>query len=578
MQDRPGLSRGPGLSRVRTSPNERASNDDLTEPLPARAPDAELFFYYDAGGNRVLKTSVDAQSVTRHTVYITGSFELRGAAWNGTDYTLDVTTASLHLPVGPIGARIVIAQPDLPSITTSHRHIFLELADQLGSGAITIDHATGELVERTTYEPYGATESDYRPGRWASFREPYKFTGKEEDIEVGLQYFGARYYSPYLSTWISADPATIHELQGDANPYAYVQGRALVAVDPDGRNPLVVALIAAIVAAAVNTGVQLANNGGDFGKVNWGWKGVAGAAVIGAISGGVGAGVGAGIAATSGSGAFGGLAGGAYGGTVGYFAGAAIGAYQPTVAGYASSMIGGALGGATGGALGPGFGSSLAAAGTGGTASFLTGAAITGHASFDEFALSIGAGVAAAVASYGLSELAEGKHSQPGQEDRSKSHKGIQRGDIDPREPIAEPKVRAKISQAWDRSDPDGASPHEYGGVALHDKDGARQVGMFTNDKPNTVDIDSRVRELPRTAQQRVDATFHTHPNPSSPSYNDAPSNADQNWFGDPNTPAAIRNNPHYVIAHDGVYRMTYLNQRIDIRYLGTRLDVLGHQ
>jgi len=60
---------------------------------------------------------------------------------------------------------------------------------------------------------YGGIESDYRPARWGSFREPYKFSGKEEDIEVGLSYFGARYYSTALGRWMSPDAVTIHDLK-----------------------------------------------------------------------------------------------------------------------------------------------------------------------------------------------------------------------------------------------------------------------------------------------------------------------------------------------------------------------------
>ena len=82
------------------------------------------------------------------------------------------------------------------------------------------------LVERATYTPYGAVDSDYRPSRWQYSREDYKFTGKEEDVELGISYFGARYYSPYLGRFMSPDPLTIHGLAGDLNPYAYVGGRA----------------------------------------------------------------------------------------------------------------------------------------------------------------------------------------------------------------------------------------------------------------------------------------------------------------------------------------------------------------
>jgi hypothetical protein len=43
------------------------------------------------------------------------------------------------------------------------RHISLVIRDQLGSSSIMLDHASGELIERTTYTPYGAVENDFRP-------------------------------------------------------------------------------------------------------------------------------------------------------------------------------------------------------------------------------------------------------------------------------------------------------------------------------------------------------------------------------------------------------------------------------
>jgi hypothetical protein len=44
-----------------------------------------------------------------------------------------------------------------------------------------LDKDTGELVEEATHLAYGSTESDYRPERWASFREDHRCTGKEDD-------------------------------------------------------------------------------------------------------------------------------------------------------------------------------------------------------------------------------------------------------------------------------------------------------------------------------------------------------------------------------------------------------------
>jgi RHS repeat-associated protein len=66
------------------------------------------------------------------------------------------------------------------------------------------------------------------------------FTGKEEDIEVGLVYFGKRFYSPYLGRWVSPDPLAVHEPgAADLNLYAYVRGQALKAIDPLGLEDVV---------------------------------------------------------------------------------------------------------------------------------------------------------------------------------------------------------------------------------------------------------------------------------------------------------------------------------------------------
>jgi RHS repeat-associated protein len=113
--------------------------------------------------------------------------------------------------------------------------VYLELGDHLGSTSVVLDRATGELVQRDTAYAYGAAESSYRPEKFDEFREDYRFTGKEDDVEVGLIYFGKRYYAPLLQRWISPDPLAIHAPgQADLNLYAYVHGQTLRAVDPVG--------------------------------------------------------------------------------------------------------------------------------------------------------------------------------------------------------------------------------------------------------------------------------------------------------------------------------------------------------
>jgi RHS repeat-associated protein len=210
------------------------SINDVPAPpaLPAGNLAADLRYLYDESGARVLKTSLATAGETHYTAEIFPALRLEHASWDDVAerYTRTPTTEVVYLA----GLARVVHGPTLPSATQSPQHVFLLLPDHLGSTTAVIDRDTSELVERTSQQVYGAPDSDYRPGRWAGFREPYQFTGKEDDFEVGLTYFGARYYHAALGRFASADPLTIHAMGADANPYAYVSGSPLARIDPDG--------------------------------------------------------------------------------------------------------------------------------------------------------------------------------------------------------------------------------------------------------------------------------------------------------------------------------------------------------
>jgi RHS repeat-associated protein len=228
----------------------------------------------------------------------------------------------------------------------------------VGSTSIVLDLATGELVERSTALAYGGIDSDYRAARWQKFREEYRFTGKEDDVELGLVYFGKRYYAPALGRWISADPLSVHVPgRGGLNAYAYVDGKALSAVDPHG---LVAAwVVGAAIGAAIGAGAYIANRGFHRHEGNW-WKGLGVAAGVGAVSGATGAAVGnaAGSYATTWlsspcwGATFGGAAGGAVGGGAGYATGALLTGSRFDSDELGRAMGSGAAWGAAGGFVG----------------------------------------------------------------------------------------------------------------------------------------------------------------------------------------------------------------------------------
>lgn len=394
---------------------EQTKYADLTATPPNRPPDAELQYAYNASGGRVRKTAVDGSGSVLYTLYVFPTLEIRGTTWDTkrSDYVVDRDTENVRLSAGVATARIVYTSASLPEPTGSHRHVLLEFSDQIGSTNYVVDQATGELVEFATYNTYGSAESDYRPGRWGEFREPYRFSGKEEDIELGLSYFGARYYSPYLGTWTSADPATIHDLKSDTNPYAYVHGSPAMITDPDGRvaNFVIGAAVGFAVGFVSSVTIQAIAHHGDLSKVNYGLHGALGAGLVGAAAGATGGLAGGAVATAVGGGVGGATVGGAAGAvaaaTVSYAGNSWVNRSSMTWKGYGTALtigvVGGAAGGAVGGALGQNLGGALAGGATGAGTSYATAIIFGQHFSTESLMLSLGSGIAAAAAVYGLS-------------------------------------------------------------------------------------------------------------------------------------------------------------------------------
>jgi RHS repeat-associated protein len=241
--------------------------------------------------------------------------------------------------------------------------------------------ATPEMVEYVTYTAYGQTESDYRNQRWQNFREQYRFTGNEDDVEVGLSYHGARYYSPALKRFMSADPVTVHSAGSDINPYSYGYGNPTMNVDPDGR-------FAWWVGAIINSAIYIYQNGVDLNSTQW-WTGLAITAGSGAIGGyvgyGVGNAVGSGLASTVGNamvvGAYSGVAGSMAGYGSAYLMTKATGGNTSgySMKGFAEAAITGGVSGAVGGGVGLN-GGNYAGAYFGTSAGIFMNSAMTGEA------------------------------------------------------------------------------------------------------------------------------------------------------------------------------------------------------
>ena len=88
--------------------------------------------------------------------------------------------------------------------------------DHLGSSSY-ITNLDGEVVQHIEYVPFGEVFIEERNNIWNT---PYLFNAKEFDEETGLYYYGARYYDPRLSLWLSIDPK--EEKYSNVSTYCYV--------------------------------------------------------------------------------------------------------------------------------------------------------------------------------------------------------------------------------------------------------------------------------------------------------------------------------------------------------------------
>ena len=109
-----------------------------------------------------------------------------------------------------------------------------------GSRYITDEH--GDVYEHNEYFPGG--EGWINATLNSNFTTPYRFTGKEQDAQTGLYYYGARYYDPRGQVWLSTDPILEKYLDGAVGGvyassnmalFSYGRNNPVTLKDPDGN-------------------------------------------------------------------------------------------------------------------------------------------------------------------------------------------------------------------------------------------------------------------------------------------------------------------------------------------------------
>jgi len=215
-----------------------------------------FYYTYDAGGKRVIKhtgpmgrvklNGVEQSTITKEKNNIFQVAELTNSPPCLEEYTVYVNP-NIVVRNGTVTKHIFIESQRICSKLSGTLEddgiSFSEAddapkyyyhSDHLGSTSYMTDNA-GELSQHLEYLPFGEVFVENRNDD-NIYQTPYLFNGKELDEETGLYYFGARYYDPELSNWLSIDPLAYQYTSW--SPYNYTKNNPIKIIDPDGRDTI----------------------------------------------------------------------------------------------------------------------------------------------------------------------------------------------------------------------------------------------------------------------------------------------------------------------------------------------------
>ena len=179
----------------------------------------QVNFSYNANGTRYQKTTVNGTT----TYYYANDKLISEKTGNNT------IIHYLYNSTGVIG--FAYKSNNQEAIYTYRKNLFGDI--------IGIYDANNNCIASYAYDAYGKCSILSATNTAIANANPFRYRGYYYDVETGLYYCNARYYSPELCRWISPDstdyldPESIHGL----NLYAYCYNNPIMYVDPTGFIP-----------------------------------------------------------------------------------------------------------------------------------------------------------------------------------------------------------------------------------------------------------------------------------------------------------------------------------------------------
>ena len=219
------MTRMPGYSNMTWDFNnllKSTSRQEMSIGTPERT-----YYVYDASGKRVRKVTERAAAedaslrMLKETIYLDG-IEIQ-RRYKGDGKTLEYEK---HNATVAGTSTIALVEHELGKDPST------SLVRYQSENSIETDDK-GQLISYEEYSPFGtstyiACQSDIEAPR------AYRFASYERDKESGFFYCGLRYYAPWLSKWLSADPGgTIDGL----NLFRYCRNDPVNLEDSGGMDP-----------------------------------------------------------------------------------------------------------------------------------------------------------------------------------------------------------------------------------------------------------------------------------------------------------------------------------------------------
>jgi RHS repeat-associated protein len=222
---------GSGLSAIKYD-----TMDHLSEAT--MADETLLRFWYDENSQRILKEVTKnngTPTTTARVHYIAGLFEKHESY------------AIRHIYLG----KHLMASERVSDPTSSVRPVYY-LSDHHGTVLLATD-GQGAVISNQRYTPFGHARNNTD--------SLDRYLGRERDRETGLLHLGARYYSPDLGRFISADwfvlenPTKPARMPQAYNVYSYALNNPLIFKDPSGMFIFIIAgvIVAIATIAAIAT-------------------------------------------------------------------------------------------------------------------------------------------------------------------------------------------------------------------------------------------------------------------------------------------------------------------------------------